>query len=172
MHAFERTIQQHPGYAPAYRDIEYLVMEQDAGMLPEAVEMLENLSERSQEGALFQSLGNLYFHDRQEDQAISSWHEAKERYRQALERGDQNGWNALGLAAVLYYLGEDPDQMAEMLGAAEQVGLREDIRRLLEELGWLLVQIEDCGNASRIFSEIQDRYPDYIVPAELRERCP
>ena len=172
MAAFELTVRQYPSFIPAYRDIEYVAMDHDGRMLPMGIEMLEKMDEYNKHGALFHALGNLYFYDGQKDKAVMMWHEAKDRYREAMDSGDMNPWNSLGLATVLYYVGEGDDQIGGLLADAERLGFKEKNVRLLEELAWLYAEMEDCDSANRIFSDMKNKFGDYTVPLELRDLCP
>ena len=176
LHAFERTALNHPWYVPAYRDIVLVANDQEGQLISDSISILENLkTTNQQEGALHHSLGNLYFYNGRDDQAIAALQTARDRYFRTLEdnKPDQMmGWNSLGLATVLFYLDEDLDAIPGLLREAEEFGRREKDQRLLEELGWLYVEMEDCANVTRLFGEIKDQFPSYQPPVELREECP
>lgn len=82
------------------------------------------------------------------------------------------GWNSLGLATVLFYLEEELDSLESLLADVERLGFRDKDQRLLEELAWLYVEMDDCSRVTRLFGEIKDQFPGYQIPVELREVCP
>jgi tetratricopeptide (TPR) repeat protein len=170
---FEKAILHYPWFAPAYFDIEFVAYQDDGRLIPQSIQTLEKINETIKTGNVYHVLGNFYYYLGDDGAAEMSYHEAKDRYNQALTReGDMNArWNSLGLATMLFYVDEDPERMESLLAETERLGFKEKDSRLLGELGWLFIEMDNCGQAIDLFNRIENQMPDYIQPPEIEETC-
>ncbi|MBN2044091.1 MAG: protein kinase [Anaerolineales bacterium] len=171
--AFEKTIQHHPWYAPAYYDITNLAYLYEGDLPAKAMNVMERIIEKNPTPYAHHAIGNLYFDLGDDYQAMMNYHEAKDRYREALENdASLTRWNTLGLATMLYYVDESQDEMVDMINETERLGMKELDTRVLEELGWLLIEMGDCLGVNKLMDNVENRFPDYQRHQMMKEICP
>jgi serine/threonine protein kinase len=172
LEAFEKTIARYPWYAPAYSDITNLAYVHEGDVATKSLDVMERLNEMNPTPFAAHTLGNLYDLLGEEDMAIRQFHEAKDRYRNALQDDRNNaGWNSLGLATMLYYVDEAPDEMDDHLRDAERLGLKEQDVWLLEELGWLYYEMDECTVAKDLMGKMENQIPGYVANPDLKDVC-
>ena len=172
LEAFEKTIGRYPWYAPAYSHIINLAYLNEGDVTSKAIDVMQKISEVHHTAYAAHTLGNLYFLIGDENMAMNQFHEAKDRYREALKADLNNaGWNTLGLGTMLYYVDESPDEMQENLNEAERLGLKVMDVWLLEELAWLRYEMDDCQGVKDLLAKMEGRIPDYVANPDLKDVC-
>lgn len=161
--SFERTILRYPDNTTAYLELEFSAVQ--ANQVPKAIQILERISAQHRVGALWHALGNLYFMEGNYDKGVQAYQNARELYQSTWDNGRQTSWTAYGLAAVLFYLEEDPAMMDKMLQEAERMGIKENDLALLQELAWLYVEMDDCSNGLRLADLIYRQFPE--IPPDV-----
>jgi serine/threonine protein kinase len=71
---------------------------------------------------------------------------AVEAFEQAIQTEDSNPWSYIGLAEVYMAIHENLDQVPSLLLIAVQNGQNDPL--LLESVGWLYIEIQDCEQAT------------------------